>query len=92
VVSNASTLTLYTGTGIAPFLPVPTTPSGVYFPFHVFLFLVRLPILLFVSFAYFFIFCWLPIGSLGKKAALWLILGVPGIWWVDLQVDGVKRG
>lgn len=23
---------------------------------------------------------------------LWLMLGVPGVWWVDLQVDGVKRG
>jgi 1-acylglycerol-3-phosphate O-acyltransferase len=23
---------------------------------------------------------------------LWLILAVPGVWWVDLQVDGVKRG
>lgn len=23
---------------------------------------------------------------------LWVILAVPGVWWVDLQVDGVKRG
>lgn len=27
-----------------------------------------------------------------KKAILWLILGIPGIWWIDLQVDGVKKG
>ncbi|KAK2873762.1 hypothetical protein FQN49_002090 [Arthroderma sp. PD_2] len=35
---------------------------------------------------------WLPIGSLGKKVSLWTILGIPGIWWVDLQIEGVKRG
>ena len=35
---------------------------------------------------------WLPIGSLGKKASLWLILGTPGVWWIDLQIDGVKKG
>ncbi len=35
---------------------------------------------------------WLPIGSLGKKASLWLILGAPGVWWIDLQIDGVKKG
>jgi hypothetical protein len=23
---------------------------------------------------------------------LWAILGIPGIWWIDLQIDGVKRG
>jgi hypothetical protein len=32
---------------------------------------------------YFLILQWLPIGSLGKKAALWCILGVPSIWWID---------
>ena len=24
--------------------------------------------------------------------ALWGMMGIPGIWWVDLQLDGVKRG
>jgi len=42
--------------------------------------------------AYFLVFAWLPIGSFGKKAALWMILGTPGIWWVNLQVDGLKKG
>ncbi|KAJ6188133.1 hypothetical protein N7519_003041 [Penicillium mononematosum] len=42
--------------------------------------------------SYFLILQWLPIGSLGKKAALWCILGVPSIWWIDLQVDGVRKG
>ena len=23
---------------------------------------------------------------------MWTILGVPGIWWIDLQIDGVKKG
>ena len=42
--------------------------------------------------AYFVVLQWLPIGSLGKKASLWCILGVPSIWWIDLQVDGVRKG
>lgn len=80
------------GSGIAPFFPVPLEPAGLALPAHAFLAFVRVPLLLGVSLAYFLLFSWLPIGSLGKKAALWCILGVPGIWWVDLQVDGVKRG
>lgn len=82
----------HAGSGIAPFFPVPTQPSGVSLPFHIFLVFCRVPLLIGFSLAYFFVFCWLPIGSLGKKAALWTILGVPGIWWIDLQVDGVRRG
>lgn len=27
-----------------------------------------------------------------RKANLWCIIGIPGIWWIDLQVDGVRRG
>jgi hypothetical protein len=23
---------------------------------------------------------------------LWVMLGTPGIWWIDLQIDGVKKG
>ncbi|KKY20780.1 putative vacuolar protein sorting protein [Phaeomoniella chlamydospora] len=34
----------------------------------------------------------MPIGSLGKKASLWCIIGTPGIWWIDLQIDGVRKG
>ncbi|KAJ6090329.1 hypothetical protein N7486_009144 [Penicillium sp. IBT 16267x] len=80
------------GSGIAPFLPIPSEPLGLQAPLRVFLFCVRLPLFIFVTFAYFAILQWLPIGSLGKKAALWCILGVPSIWWIDLQVDGVKKG
>jgi hypothetical protein len=54
--------------------------------------MIRVPLLLTVALTYFLILQWLPIGVLGKKAALWSILGVPGIWWIDLQIDGVKKG
>jgi hypothetical protein len=80
------------GSGIAPFLPIHVQPSGLQLPLHTFLFLFRLPLLVSICLAYFFVLQWLPIGSLGRKAFLWCILGVPSLWWVDLQVDGVKRG
>ncbi|KAJ5179938.1 hypothetical protein N7492_003148 [Penicillium capsulatum] len=80
------------GSGIAPFLPIPSEPLGLQAPLRIFLFCFRLPLFLFITFAYFVVLQWLPIGSLGKKAALWCILGVPSIWWIDLQVDGVRKG
>jgi hypothetical protein len=80
------------GSGIAPFFPVSATPSGLYLPFHLFLFFVRVPLLAFFILTYSLLFSWLPANSLVKKAALWTMLGIPGIWWVDLQIDGVKRG
>ncbi|KAI9813944.1 MAG: hypothetical protein M1832_006029 [Thelocarpon impressellum] len=79
-------------TGITPFFPVPPQPSGARLPLHVFLFVVRLPIFLTVAVGYFLVLQWLPLGSLAKKALLWIILGVPGVWWVDLQIDGVRKG
>lgn len=42
--------------------------------------------------SYFLVLQWMPIGVLGRKASLWCILGIPGIWWIDLQIDGVKKG
>lgn len=45
-----------------------------------------------MSFTYFLVLQWFPLGSLVKKAILWTILGIPGIWWIDLQIDGVKKG
>lgn len=80
------------GSGIAPFFPVPTQPSGVSLPFHLFLFVVRVAIVVPFTLLYFLVLSWLPLGPLGKKAALWIILGVPGVWWIDLAVDGVKKG
>ncbi|TAQ86704.1 hypothetical protein B7494_g4971 [Chlorociboria aeruginascens] len=80
------------GSGIAPFFPVSSQPSGIYFPAYVFLFLFKLPFFFTVSTTYFLFLQWFPLGSLFKKAILWMILGIPGIWWIDLQIDGVKKG
>ncbi|KAE8144696.1 putative vacuolar protein sorting protein Vps66 [Aspergillus avenaceus] len=80
------------GSGIAPFLPIPSQSAGFQLPIRVFLFWLRLPIFIFVCVGYFLILQWFPIGSLGKKASLWCILGIPSIWWIDLQVEGVRKG
>lgn len=56
------------------------------------LFLFRLPFFLCLSISYFLVFQWLPIGSLARKTWLWSILLSSGVWWVDLQVEGVKKG
>jgi hypothetical protein len=83
----------YQGTAIAPFLPVPSPPTSIVLtPVHAFLFLVRAPFVLSLSVLYFGILDWLPVGGTIKYAVLWLLLAVPGVWWVDFQVDGVKRG
>ncbi|KAL4760030.1 lysophosphatidic acid acyltransferase LOA1 [Aspergillus foveolatus] len=82
------------GSGIAPFLPAPLQPAPGCCPLLIraLLFIIRLPFLVFFFMAYFAVLQWLPIGSLGKKAALWSILAVPSIWWIDLQVEGVRKG
>jgi hypothetical protein len=80
------------GTGIAPFLPIPSQPAGIWTPIHVFLFLFRAPFVLSLSLLYFMFLEFLPVGNLIKRCVLWVILAIPGVWWVDLQVDGVKRG
>ncbi|KAF2732100.1 hypothetical protein EJ04DRAFT_536243 [Polyplosphaeria fusca] len=81
------------GTAIAPFLPVPTAPaSPLWTPIHVLLFSVRVPAVLFLSLFYFLILEFLPSPQFLRKCVIWVILAVPGVWWVDLQVDGVKRG
>ncbi|OJD36142.1 vacuolar protein sorting protein vps66 [Diplodia corticola] len=80
------------GTGVAPFFPVTTESSKLALPLHLFLFACRVPLLFTAAAVYFLLLSWLPVGSLVRKAALWLMLGIPGIWWIDLQIDGVKRG
>ncbi|KAG4025249.1 hypothetical protein MFRU_062g00030 [Monilinia fructicola] len=80
------------GSGIAPFLPVQTPSAGIYAPVYLFLFVFKLPFFLTVSISYFLFLQWFPLGSLLKKAVLWMILGIPGVWWIDLQIDGVKKG
>ncbi|ESZ89994.1 hypothetical protein SBOR_9624 [Sclerotinia borealis F-4128] len=80
------------GSGIAPFFPVQTSSVGIYAPVYLFLFLFKLPFFLTASTTYFLFLQWFPLGSLLKKAILWMILGIPGVWWIDLQIDGVKKG
>jgi len=81
------------GSGIAPFFPITIQDrSNIALPLHVFLFVVRMTIVVPFALLYFLVLAWVPLGSLGKKAALWVLLGVPGIWWIDLAVDGVKKG
>ncbi|KAK3988346.1 hypothetical protein QBC44DRAFT_329625 [Cladorrhinum sp. PSN332] len=77
------------GSGISPFIPTstPTSPLGKIF--GLLLFLIRLPL-------FFPFLALLPLVSLLpgflRKLYLWLLLFIPGIWWVDLQLDNVKRG
>ncbi|KAF3066761.1 putative lysophosphatidic acid:oleoyl-CoA acyltransferase [Trichoderma lentiforme] len=79
-------------TGIAPFLPVSSPSSAISTLTHVLLFLVRLPIFLTYALGYFIVFHPLPLPVFVRKIALWGLMAIPGIWWIDLQLDGVKRG
>ncbi|KAF1942814.1 hypothetical protein EJ02DRAFT_502537 [Clathrospora elynae] len=81
------------GTAIAPFLPVPAPPSSfIWTPVYLTLFCIRAPFVTFFSVLYFLVLEWISVGSTLRYGVLWLMLGIPGVWWVDLQVDGVKRG
>ncbi|AEO56720.1 hypothetical protein MYCTH_2090897 [Thermothelomyces thermophilus ATCC 42464] len=81
------------GSGIAPFLPVTTESSIFATLFHAVLFLFRLPLFLAFSTAYFLVLQHIPfLPAVIRKLLLWSLLAIPGVWWVDLQLDGVKRG
>jgi 1-acyl-sn-glycerol-3-phosphate acyltransferase len=61
--------------------------------FHAVLFLFRLPFFLAYSTAYFLVLHHLPfLPTVLRKLLLWSLLAIPGVWWADLQLDGVKRG
>ncbi|KAI1114248.1 hypothetical protein F5Y14DRAFT_415174 [Nemania sp. NC0429] len=80
------------GSGIAPFLPV-TTPASV--PARIiglWLLAFRLPLFVVYGAVYFLLLDYLPLPAFLRKLQLWTLLAIPGIWWVDLQLDGVKRG
>jgi len=79
-------------TGIAPFLPVSTPVSALATFTHAALFLFRLPFFIAYFLGYFLFFHFLPLPVIFRKVALWGLMAIPGIWWVDLQLDGVKRG
>jgi 1-acylglycerol-3-phosphate O-acyltransferase len=55
-------------------------------------FILRLPLLVTYCVAYFLVLDHLPLPQLLRKLQLWTMLAIPGIWWIDLQLDGVKRG
>lgn len=80
------------GSGVSPFLPATTPSSTVSAVLRVFLFLFRLPIFLTYAGFYFLFLHHLPLPVVGRKLLLWGFMSIPGIWWVDLQLDGVKRG
>lgn len=46
----------------------------------------------FAWFVWLTIIQWTTPGGLLRKANLWCVLGIPGVWWIDIQVDGVRRG
>ena len=53
---------------------------------------MRIPLVTFAWVVWLAIVQWTPAGGVLRKANLWCILGIPGVWWIDLQVDGVRRG
>ncbi|GAB1314835.1 Lysophosphatidic acid:oleoyl-CoA acyltransferase 1 [Madurella fahalii] len=80
------------GSGISPFMPITASPSSFAIAMSAFRFLLRLPFFLTYSALYFLVLHHLPLPAVARKLLLWTLLAIPGIWWVDLQLDGVKRG
>jgi 1-acyl-sn-glycerol-3-phosphate acyltransferase len=80
------------GSGVAPFIPISTPSTLLTATLHALLFLFRLPIFLFFATVYFTTLHHLPLPPAARKLTLWGLMSVPGIWWIDLQLDGVKRG
>ncbi|KAK0356674.1 Lysophosphatidic acid:oleoyl-CoA acyltransferase 1 [Friedmanniomyces endolithicus] len=81
------------GSGIAPFFPIAPPPTtSLLLPWHLFLAFIRIPILTFAWLVWLCAIRFLPAGSLLRKANQWCLLGIPGVWWIDLQVDNVRRG
>ncbi|KAI8626318.1 hypothetical protein F5Y19DRAFT_226732 [Xylariaceae sp. FL1651] len=80
------------GSGISPFLPAtaPTTFFNTIIGIGIFIF--RFPLFVTYCAVYFLVLDHLPLPQFMRKLLLWTMLGIPGIWWVDLQLDGVKRG
>ncbi|RYO95422.1 hypothetical protein DL764_007697 [Monosporascus ibericus] len=60
--------------------------------FYILLFLFRLALFLIVILAYFLILQCLPLSSIAKKLALWALMSILGICWIELQMDRVRCG
>ncbi|KAI0814506.1 hypothetical protein GGR55DRAFT_435121 [Xylaria sp. FL0064] len=80
------------GSGISPFLPTTTPRSLMSKILGAWIFILRLPIFILYCSAYFLVLDYLPLPAIMRKLLLWTLLAIPGIWWIDLQLDGVKRG
>ncbi|KAI4599424.1 hypothetical protein KJ359_001866 [Pestalotiopsis sp. 9143b] len=80
------------GSGVSPFLPhvTPVSPLAKIWNFTIFS--IRLPLFVCYAACYFLLLTHLPLPAVFRKLLLWGLLGISGIWWVDLQLDGVKRG
>ncbi|KAH7009473.1 uncharacterized protein B0I36DRAFT_426019 [Microdochium trichocladiopsis] len=59
---------------------------------QVLLLVTRLPLIFITIAAYGILLQWFPSGSVVKKLALFILMGISGTWWTDLQIDGVRRG
>lgn len=73
-------------------MPISTPSTPLLTIAHIALFSFRLPIFLFFCTLYFTTFHHLPLPLAARKLLLWGLMSIPGIWWIDLQLDGVKRG
>ncbi|KAI1424745.1 hypothetical protein F5Y12DRAFT_429794 [Xylaria sp. FL1777] len=80
------------GSGISPFLPTTTPTSLMAKIVGTWIFILRLPVFVVYCAAYFLVLDHLPMPPILRKLLLWTLLAIPGIWWIDLQLDGVKRG
>ncbi|KAI1825634.1 hypothetical protein F4861DRAFT_537882 [Xylaria intraflava] len=80
------------GSGVAPFLPTLIPISTTTKLIGICLFVLRLPLFATYCALYFIILDHLPLPQFMRKILLWTMLGIPNIWWVDLQLDGVRRG
>ncbi|KAK5627489.1 hypothetical protein RRF57_003204 [Xylaria bambusicola] len=80
------------GSGISPFLPIATPVSLFHKIGGAWLFLFRLPVFVLCCASFFLVLDHIAILPIGRKILLWLILAISGVWWIDLQLDGVKRG
>ncbi|KAL5606852.1 hypothetical protein BROUX41_003229 [Berkeleyomyces rouxiae] len=80
------------GTGVSPFIPAKSKSSIFTKLFQTAAFLFRLPFFVVYSALYFSLLQYLPLPQFARKILLWVLLAIPGIWWVDLQLDGVRRG
>ncbi|KAI1266695.1 hypothetical protein F5Y18DRAFT_425948 [Xylariaceae sp. FL1019] len=78
--------------GISPFLPTSAPSSFTSNLIGAGFFLFRFPFIVCYGIVYFLVLDHLPLPQFLRKLLLWVLLGFPGIWWVDLQLDGVKRG